>query len=571
MMRAFAGLSLAAVLFGQSAEQNPAFEVADVHVSRPSKTARVRGPYIGGTRYELRSASMLDLVRTAYGFDDDKIVGGPTWLETDRFDVNARTPPGSTREATKTMLQTLLAERFSLVVHKDMKPLSTFALTAGKKPLLKEADGSGETGCKLQTGSAGASGEGGGRLMMSGADGKVTTINFGPGAMLQYSCRNMTMAAFAEQLGGMLIMGSDLGRNPVIEDTGLKGKWNFDVKWSLNLGGPMMTNAGDRITVFNAVDKQLGLKLEPRQVPMPVIVVDSVNRTPTPNLPGVTQSLPPLPTEFEVADIKPSSPDFRGNRFQIQPGGRVNIQGMSLKSLILNAWDLNSDEMVVGGPKFLDTERFDIVAKAPTFGPPPDSSSGPSGGPAAFQQVVDSDAVNLMLRALLIERFKLVVHNEERPVNAFTLTALKPKLRKADPSNRMGFHEGPGADGKDPRLTNPAASRLVSCQNMTMAQLAENLPRIAGGYIRGADVLDATGIEGAFDFTLNFSAAGMVNNGGGRGRGGEAGGVNEASDPGGAISLNDALEKQLGLKLETTKRPVSVLVIDHVEQKPTEN
>lgn len=63
-------------------------------------------------------------------------------------------------------------------------------------------------------------------------------------------------------------------------------------------------------------------------------------------------------------------------------------------------------------------------------------------------------------------------------------------MKKADPANRTGYHEGPGADGKDPRNVNPGASRLVTWENMTMKQLAQNLPMIAGGYIQGATVYD---------------------------------------------------------------------------------
>jgi uncharacterized protein (TIGR03435 family) len=227
--------------------------------------------------------------------------------------------------------------------------------------------------------------------------------------------------------------------------------------------------------------------------------------------------------------------------------------------------------MIVGAPKFVDSDRYDIVAEATTYGPDPDSASGAAEGPRF--QVIDQDSINVMLRNLLIERFKIQYHMEERPATAFVLSAAKPKLKKADPANRTGFHEGPGADGKDPRISNPAAGRLVTCENMTMKQLAQNLPMIAGGYIQGSTVYDETEIEGAFDFTLSFSAAGMVGRPRPGGRGGEGpGGISaEASDPNGAISLFEAIEKQLGLKLQQAKRPAQVLVVDHIEPKPIEN
>jgi uncharacterized protein (TIGR03435 family) len=110
-----------------------------------------------------------------------------------------------------------------------------------------------------------------------------------------------------------------------------------------------------------------------------------------------------------------------------------------------------------------------------------------------------------------------------------------------------------------------------------MAQFAERLQNIATSYIR-YPVLNATGIEGAWDFTLTFSRVDPNRPGGGGRNGGKgggpapvAGGVGGASDPSGGISLFDALDKQLGLKLEMQRRPEPVFVIDHIEEKPTDN
>jgi uncharacterized protein (TIGR03435 family) len=160
-------------------------------------------------------------------------------------------------------------------------------------------------------------------------------------------------------------------------------------------------------------------------------------------------------------------------------------------------------------------------------------------------------------------------------VQGYALVAVKPKLRKADPSNRSECNEGPGPDGKDPRIANPDAQRLVTCLNMTVSQFAAELRETASGYLfQYPPVVDATGIEGNYDITINFSAAGALN-GGGRGVAaagpGPPGGEGAAAEPSGAISLFEALEKQLGLKLEARKVTASVLVIDHVEETPTEN
>jgi uncharacterized protein (TIGR03435 family) len=549
----------------------PRFEGADIHASAPSTNPRnsfMQGPFVGGGRFEIRRATILDLIRLGWSVQPDKIVGGPEWTGIDHFDLLAKAPDGAKTADLRLMLQNLLADRFGLKTHPDTKPMPAFALVvaAGKKPHLKESDGSGETGCK---GQSSASGEGTGRLMMSNQDGVVTTLSILPGNLIQYVCRNVTMQAFAAAVQGFI--GSNVGPNPVSDDTKLQGAWDFDIKFSFNLGGMAMNNGAERIPLPDALEKQLGLKLEKREVPMPVTVIDSVNRTPTPNPPGVTLNLPALPTEFEVAVIKPTPPDFRFGNFRPQRGGRVVIEGMPLLNLILQGWNLFSRDLVVGAPKFVETDRYDITAEAPTYGPNPDGEQPATGG-SRFQ-TIDQDSVNVMLRNLLIERFKIKYHTEDRPTTAFVLTAVKPKMKKADPANRTGCHEGPGADGKDPRTTNPAAGRLVTCENITMKDFAQQLANTAGGYIQGATVYDETGLEGAFDTTLNFSVAGMVGGGGRGGRGGDAPapGVVEAADPGGGITLYEALEKQLGLKLEKTKRPAQVLVIDHIEPKPVEN
>jgi uncharacterized protein (TIGR03435 family) len=541
MVREFACLSLVPLLASAAFSQTdtPQFESADVHVSAHTPNPNMRGGgSIRGGRYEIRMANMVDLIRTAYGVEADKVLGGPSWLEWDRFDVIAKAPPATSIETARLMLQGLLADRFKLVVHKDTKPLASYALTSGKgKPKLKEADGSGETGCKQTLPGQGA------------PRGEPRPV----GPEVSYSCHNMTMTAFAAAIRTMLAAPQIFGNNnPVLDQTDLKGSWDFNFKYSLPFFG-LPIEAGEQTTFFDAMEKQLGFKLEQVKVPLTVIVVDSVNEKPTDNLPGVSQLLPVLPTEFEVADVRPSDPDFKGLRLQIQPSGRVNIAGMPLKLLVQQAWNITPD-MLVGAPKWMDTDRFDIIAKMPEV------YAGQSPG-----QAIDLDSVWTMLRALLTERFKLAVHMEDQPVNAYTLLGSKPKLKKADPMGRTSCKDAPGPGGN-------TALRVITCQNVTMAQFAGQLQRLAGGYIRN-EVLDATGIDGAWDFSVTFSPAAVVQGIGARG--GDVvqpkDGAPAASDPSGGISLFDALNKQLGLKLEMQKRPLPVLVIDHVEEKPADN
>jgi uncharacterized protein (TIGR03435 family) len=556
MLRAFSWLScvvfLSALASAQSTETKPAFEIADVHASPLTRNPYMRNFGLRGGRYEIRYATMVDLIKTAWGIDGEKVLGGPNWIENDTFDVIAKVPAGTTPDTAMLMLQALLADRFKLAIHNDTKPVPAYALKSWKHSQLKQAEGSGENGCQFKPPEPPSPGGG---------------PPPGP-PVFSWACRNMTMAAFADaMLKSIFLAPQYLDGRVVVDETEIKGSWDFDLKFtprgmiSFGPNGPMPS----AITLFDAVEK-LGLRLDPVEVPLPVVVVDSVNQKPTANLPNVAEGLhlAPAPTEFEVAEIKPTSPDFRGMRLQIQPGGRVNIAGANLKFLIQQAWDLN-DETLAAAPKWMETDRYDIVAKADADGPQ-----------------FDIETLWPMLRALLVERFKLAVHTEERPATAYTLIAVKPKMKKADPTSRTKYKEGPGPDGKDPRDKNPILSRLVTFQNMTMAQFAEKLKTIASGYIH-TPVLDATELEGGYDFTLSFSAVGLTRMPGGAGRGGPGPGgpppgfllpgdpSAAASDPNGAVTLFEAVEKQLGLKLQAEKRPVPVVVIDHIEQKPTEN
>jgi len=529
MMRVFLCAALLTfVAFGQPAER---FEAADVHVSPHSDNnfnLFMRGPQTRAGRYEIKTATMVDLIGAAYGVDGDKVFGGPNWLEMDRFDVTAKLPPGSTPAGQKAMLQALLAERFHLVAHPDSRPMPAYIMTASKRPGLKDADPSAKKGCQ----------------------GKPRPQGTEPTAPIEVACHGLTAAEIADNLHNMA--GGYL-RQPVVDATGLKGTYDFDLKWTAR--NQLEAAGADGISVFDAVDRQLGLKLDLQKSPLPVVVVESADQKPTENDPDIGKILPgvAVPTEFEVADVKITPADIHDQKFQIQPGGRIDIEGFDLKFIITQIWQL-SDDMIVGAPKWLSDQKISIIAKAPTTA----IVNGQNGPP------VDIDTLIAMVKNLLVERFKLQVHMEERPINAYTLSAGKPKMKPADPNGRIKCEEGPGGLVNDPRDSHPILGRLLHCQNMTMTRFASMLQSLAPGYIH-APVLDATGLEGSWDFTLSFSTAGQL-----QGRGGAAP-SDAASDPNGALSLPDAVAKQLGLKLEQTKRPVKVLVIDHVEEKPTDN
>lgn len=444
---------------------------------------------------------MVDLIRNAYDFTADKIVGGPAWLEMDRFDIMAKLPAGATPETEKLMLQSLLAERFKLTLHKDTRPFPVYALTVGKKPLMKAADGAGESGCTRQPASA------------------------------QYDCRNMTMAAFAENLRRM--QGMFLDPRPVVDETGLDGKWNF----GLNLDTQAALGA--------AVEQQLGLKLEEKQVPMPVLAVDSVEQKPTANPPNLAEALPaiPIPTKFVVASVKPADPAVRTGRFDIQPGGRVTIQNQPMRVLLNQAFPMGTR---IVAPAWTNTAHIDVFAEAEM---PPETA-------------LDADSLRPMMLALLVDRFKMAYHTEEQPVPVYALLPAKPKMTKADPASRTWCNYLGSPAGS------PVGTLAEACQNITMARFASLLQGIAAGSL-DQRVVDATGLDGGWDFTLTFVRSTILFRA--QETGAQSASVPQAADPIAGYSIFEALEKELGLKVELQKRTMQVTVIDHLEEKPTEN
>ena len=513
-------IALIALSCGVAFSQPAKFEITEAHVT-PKVIANpymeVTPPHDG--RYEFHSASMIDLIEEAYGYPSDKILGGPSWLEMDRFEIIARVPagtketpppgsqPGAISDAVKEMLKSALADRFKLVVREETKPLPGYALTVDKKPQMKEADGSGNTGCRYQP----------------PTDPADTTA--------QFSCKNMTMEALAGFLSNLV------GRVGVVNKTDLNGQWNFDLKWSRN-ASPQA--AADEI------GKQLGLKLEPQPIPTPVLTVVNVNKTPTPNAPGAAEALPPTPEPkaFDVATIKPTDPDYKGgSTFGRQSPSLWGGRGAFLSTLLVRAFSPSfierNDDLVAGIPGWAATARYDITGRQP-----PRSSASARLAP--------------MLLTLLEERLKLKWHTEERPVAVFVLTSTKPKLKKADPATRTHCLQSA------PPAGSPLNSVTLTCQNMTMEQFGDEIRRSLPG--PGSPVLDGTGLEGGWDFAFTFvyprvqvdpSAAPSA--------------APVAADPDGGMTIVEAMDKQLGLKLETQKRPMTVTVIDHVEQTPTDN
>ena len=527
------------------------FEIADVHPSPFDRNRLVYNSETGsldGDRYIWREATMTQLIAVAYNQEPPNVQGGPSWLDWDRFDIEAKTSPTASKAEIQLMLQSLLKQRFHLVVHTGTAPMPVYVLTVQPgKSKLKESDGTGDSGCKQQP--------------LSGPPNPDVI------PQIVLACHNEAMEQFVGLLRGainspMVFRGGPAPYvKPVIDSTGLKGAYDFEFKLTpqvlLAFAGP------DGITVFDALDKQLGLKLALGTEPEPALIVDSVNEMPTPNASDLAVRMPPLPPlQFDVAVIKPSQPDERISH--TIRGDHEEWHAITMKDHIRNIFDINynDDASMAGDPKWLGQDRFDILAKIPT-----DDSEGSTKPPQLRQEEIKQ-----MLRALLEDRLKLKYHWENRPLDAWHLVAANPKLVPADPTARTQCVEGPGPDGKDPRFTDPMLNRLVTCQNVTMEQFGSLLQHLGYDESIYTPVADDTGLKGSYSFTLSFTGGGLntpprISFGA---SGLSAEGAQQAIEPSGGISLADAIKNQLGLKLEKEKRTLPVLVIDHVEE-PTAN
>jgi uncharacterized protein (TIGR03435 family) len=268
-------------------------------------------------------------------------------------------------------------------------------------------------------------------------------------------------------------------------------------------------------------------------VPVPAMVIESVNETPTPNAPGVTEKAPVTATEFEVAEIKKSAPDVKpGGGFK--PGGRIDIQALNIKNILPFVFDVDANQ-IVGIPKWMETDRYSIVAKPPGQ--------------------VGIDSLKLMLLNLFIQSFKMETHKEQQQVSVYVMTVSKRglKMEKASGAEHQGCKPAP--------IVNDMAS--VACKATTLKQFGEQFHQMAGGYLDHS-VVDETGLEGVYDFTVSWTPRGKLDamrSSAAASAGGAAGATTGASDPGG-LSFFEAAERQLGLKLESAKRPLEVIVID---------
>jgi uncharacterized protein (TIGR03435 family) len=250
---------------------------------------------------------------------------------------------------------------------------------------------------------------------------------------------------------------------------------------------------------------------------------------------------------FEVATIKRNMSGSTSASNRALPGGRVTITNNTLRNIIRNFHRIQPYQLI-GGPDWLSTERWDIVAKAEGDPPP--------------ERMIE------MVKTLVADRFKLTTHTETRelPIYALVLAkgdkSLGPQLHRSTTDCAAIFAEARARGGAPPRGPdggplcgiNMDTGRMATSA-VTIADLARNLSTVAG-----RSVVDKTGLNGNFDVELTWTPDGPAGSA-------PAGGPTPVND---GPSLFTALQEQLGLKLDPQRGPVEVLVIDSVA-KPVED
>jgi uncharacterized protein (TIGR03435 family) len=230
--------------WGQSTLDDPHFETATAKASASKEAVPGKGKILPTGEVVLPNLTLKELIMVAYTVQPDLVTGGPPWLASERFDVAAKAPPATPETKLIAMLQRLLADRFKLAIHRENKVMPVYALVVAKgAPLLPLSIGGGRTTC----------------VWVPGHDG-----------LRRRECHNLTMAQFTSQLPGWDRVGLD---RPVVDLTGLNGAYEIHFEM-----GPRTTGTpAASPTIFDAM-AQIGMKLEDRKFPVPVIVVDHAER-----------------------------------------------------------------------------------------------------------------------------------------------------------------------------------------------------------------------------------------------------------------------------------------------------
>lgn len=268
------GMLNAPVHAQSSAQASPKFDVASIKPAAPTEHFMFGVRLMPGGGINAANVTLKLLIQNAYGVDDFQISGGPGWIETARYNIEAKPDSPADPNEWREMLKNLLADRFRLVLHRETRETPVYALVLARK------DG------KLGSGMI-ESKQGG----CVARDSSKPLRPPGPGE--PPFCGNVLMGASqliatASTAGDMAPMLSRIVRRKVIDKTGLTGKYDFTLKYTPDENQrAMMSPPGmpppapadsSGPTLFTALQEQLGLKLEPRKAPVEIFVIDRAEK-----------------------------------------------------------------------------------------------------------------------------------------------------------------------------------------------------------------------------------------------------------------------------------------------------
>jgi uncharacterized protein (TIGR03435 family) len=244
-------------IVSQSPAPRPKFDAFEVATVKPVDPDVRAGRYItmqGPHRFVEKSYTLKLLIAAAYSLNPRTISGGPGWIESEHYDILAVTPGDvrPTHDEQMAMLRNLLADRFKLIFHREQKEFSIYELKVGKNgPKLKQST--------------------------SPPDDPAALVSTVYPERIVLPARNTTMAEFA------LLMQRAILDRPVVDKTGLSGRYDFDLEWApdeTQFGGeiPPASAEASAALLFSAIQEQLGLKLEATRGPVAALVVDKVAR-----------------------------------------------------------------------------------------------------------------------------------------------------------------------------------------------------------------------------------------------------------------------------------------------------
>ena len=307
--------------FGQA---GPAFEVASVKPAAPLDRAQIvagkihLGMNVDGARVDIGNMPLAELIRTAYRVKPYQIAG-PDWMKTERFDILAKLPDGTSQDQVPDMLQKLLAERFQLAIHRESKEQPVYALVVGRNGLkLKESPPeagaaepakSDDAAPVMKMGQVTIQRDGNGMVIKGSELGSKARISPGANGTMRLESAAMKLDTFTDFVGRFV-------DRPVVDMTGLKGAYQMALELSMDdlrsmatrmagiafpggdfgalrggAAGPGGAQGPQNLpaasdpsggSIFQSVE-QLGLKLEPRKAPIDLIVVDHLEKAPTEN------------------------------------------------------------------------------------------------------------------------------------------------------------------------------------------------------------------------------------------------------------------------------------------------